>query len=182
MMTEAASSMIFAFALAVLLTYMLLAATLESLGQPLIILAMVPMAIPGVLGALKLTGVSMNIISMMSVVMLVGIVVNTAILMMDYTNVLVRRRGLSVRDALVEACPTKLRPILMSLAAIVMGMLPMAMGVGAVGREFRQPMGVVSIGGLVVSTVMALIFIPALRRLTSRKKAAVSSDSPVEEK
>jgi len=181
-MNEAASSMVFAFALAVLLTYMLLAATLESLTQPLIILATLPMAIPGVLGALKLTGVSMNIISMMSIVMLVGIVVNTAILMMDYTNILVRRRGMSLRDALVEACPTKVRPILMSLAAIVMGMLPMALGVGAVGREFRQPMGVVSIGGLIVSTVMALIFIPTLHYLTSRKKAAVSSDSRAEEK
>ncbi|NIA29383.1 MAG: hypothetical protein GWP06_05645, partial [Actinobacteria bacterium] len=73
-------------------------------------------------------------------------------------------------DALLEACPIKLKPILMASTAIVLGMLPMALGIGAAGREFRQPMGVVSIGGLVVSTVLALVVIPTLYFLTSGKK------------
>ena len=73
-------------------------------------------------------------------------------------------------DALLEACPTKLKPILMSSTAIILGMLPMALGMGAAGREFRQPMGVVSIGGLVISTLLALLVIPTLYYLTHRTR------------
>ena len=102
--------------------------------------------------------------------MLLGIVVNNAILLLDYTNILVRQRGKSVHDALIEACPTKLKPILMSTIAIMLGMLPMALGIGSSGKEFRQPMGIVSIGGLVVSTVLSLIVIPTLYNLITRTK------------
>ena len=144
-----------AFVIAMVLTYMLLAAILESLTQPLLILATVPLALIGVFGGLALTGLSMNLISMLAIVMLIGIVVNNAILLLDYTNQLVRNQGMSVHDALITAGPTKLKPILMSNIAIILGMLPMAMGIGEAGSEMRQPMGVVSIGGLVASTVLA---------------------------
>jgi len=157
-------------ALALVLTYMLLAAILENLVQPLLILGTVPLALIGVFAGLAVSGISMNSISMMAIVMLLGIVVNNAILQLDYTNILVRQRGFSVHDALLEACPTKLKPILMASTAIILGMLPMALGIGAAGREFRQPMGVVSIGGLVVSTILALVVIPTLYYLTSVKK------------
>ncbi len=169
-MKSTIQSMLFTFVLAIVLTYMLLAAILESLTQPLLILGTVPLAMIGVFGGLYITGISMNIISMMAIIMLLGIVVNNAILLLDYTNLLVRQKGYNVHDALVEACPTKLKPILMSSIAIILGMLPMALGMGASGREFRQPMGVVSIGGLLISTVLALIVIPTLYYLTSKQK------------
>lgn len=161
-----------AFIIAVVLTYMLLAAILESLWQPLLILGTIPLALIGVFGALTITGLSMNIISMLAIVMLVGIVVNNAILLMDYTNLLIREKGKNVHDALIEACPTKLKPILMSNIAIILGMMPMALGIGESGTEIRQPMGVVSIGGLVVSTVLSLIVIPVLYNIVSRRVAS----------
>ncbi len=167
-MQKTIKDMLFTFLLAFVLTYMLLAAILESLTQPLLILGTVPLALIGVFAGLFITGISMNSISMMAIIMLLGIVVNNAILQLDYTNILVRKRGMNVHDALLEACPTKLKPILMASTAIILGMLPMALGFGASGREFRQPMGVVAIGGLVVSTVLALIVIPTLYNLTTK--------------
>jgi hydrophobic/amphiphilic exporter-1 (mainly G- bacteria), HAE1 family len=162
------ADMIMAFLIAVILTYMLLAAVLESLGQPL--LGTVPLSIIGVLGSLFITGLSLNIISMLSIVMLVGIVVSNAILMLDYTNVLVRTRGKSVTEALLEACTAKLKPILMANIAIVISLIPMAMGVGASGAELRQPMGVVTIGGILASTALSLYFIPILYQMISGMK------------
>ena len=169
MMEETTLDMLKAFIIALLLTYMLLAATLEDLTQPLIILGTVPMALIGVFVGLYLTGKTMNTISMMSIIMLLGIVVNNAILLLDYTNQLVKQ-GKSVHDALVEACPTKLKPILMSTIAIIFGMMPMALGIGSSGVEIRQPMGIVSIGGLVVSTLLSLLIIPSIYYATSRRK------------
>lgn len=169
MMEETAADMIGTFIIAILLTYMLLAAILESLTQPLMILGTVPLAMIGVFVSLDLAGKTMNIMSMMAIIMLLGIVVNNAILLLDYTNIL-RKKGKGVTEALIEACPTKLKPILMATIAIILGMLPMAMGLGASGREFRQPMGIVSIGGLVVSGVLTLVVIPAIYNLTSRRK------------
>lgn len=169
MMQEAGIDMLRTFIIAFLLTYMLLAAILESLTQPLMILGTVPMALIGVFVALDITGKTMNIISMMAIVMLLGIVVNNAILMLDYTNIL-RREGKGVTEALLEACPTKLKPILMATIAVILGMLPMALGIGAAGKEFRQPMGIVSIGGLIVSAALTLVVIPAIYNLTTRRK------------
>jgi HAE1 family hydrophobic/amphiphilic exporter-1 len=133
------------------------------------IMGTVPMALMGVFVAMDITGSTMNTISMMAIVMLVGIVVNNAILIFDYTNIL-RREGKKVKEALIEACPTKLKPIIMSTIAIILGMIPMALGMGASGREFRQPMGIISIGGLVASTLLTLVVMPALYHLTTRQK------------
>ncbi len=176
MMSETAADMLRTFIIAFVLTYMLLAAILESLTQPLLILGTVPLALIGVFIALIATGQTMNTISMMAIVMLLGIVVNNAILLLDYANIL-RRRGLSVYDALVEACPTKLKPIIMATVAIILGMAPMALGIGEAGVEFRQPMGIVSIGGLVVSGVMTLFVIPALYHLTTKEQKQQTSDA-----
>jgi HAE1 family hydrophobic/amphiphilic exporter-1 len=169
MMQESMIDMMRTFLIAFLLTYMLLAAILESLTQPLMILGTVPMALIGVFVAMDITGKSMNIISMMAVIMLLGIVVNNAILLLDYTNIL-RREGKGVTEALLEACPTKLKPIIMATIAIILGMLPMALGIGAAGKEFRQPMGIISIGGLIVSAILTLVVIPAIYNLTTRRK------------
>ena len=176
LMNEAIVEMATALIMALVLTYMLLAAILEDLKQPLLVLGTFPLALIGVIGAMLLTGTTMNILAMMAVVMLLGIVVNTAILILDYANVLMREKGMSVREALLEACPVKLRPIIMAAVAIILGMLPMAMGLGASGREFRQPMGIVTIGGLVVSTVLTLFVIPALFNLVSKSKKTAAAD------
>jgi HAE1 family hydrophobic/amphiphilic exporter-1 len=161
MMNETISRMGFAFIIAILLTYMLLAGVLEKVGQPLLILSTVPLSLIGVVALFLIGGFSMNMVSMMAVVMLVGMVVNNAILILEYTNQL-RSNGMGVRSALLEACPTKLQPILMANIATILGMLPMAMGIGSSGAEMRQPMGLVSIGGLIAATFLTLFVIPAI--------------------
>lgn len=170
MMNETIADMGRTFLIALILTYMLLAAILESFTQPLIILGSVPLAFIGVFGGLFLAGVSMNSISMMAIVMLLGIVVNNAILQLDYTNQLIRDENKGVTEALLEACPARLRPILMATIAIILGMMPMALGMGASGKEVRQAMGVVSIGGLIASTALALIVIPVVANLLMKRK------------
>jgi len=171
MMNDMIADMLFAFVLAILLTYMLLAAILESFLQPFFILLTIPLAMIGVFASLFHTNISFGITSLMALIMLIGIVVNNAILMLDYTNQLVRDEGRPVKEALIQACPTKLKPILMSTIAIILGMLPMALGIGDAGKEMRMPLGVVSIGGLIVSTVLTLFVIPAFYYITSRKKS-----------
>ena len=173
MMNEMVADMSFAFLLAMLLTFLLLSAILESFIQPIFILLTVPLAIIGVLASLYFTGISFAITSLMAIIMLIGIVVNNAILMLDYTNQLVRERGVGVKDALIEACPTKLKPIFMSTLAIILGMMPLAIGFGSSGVEMRQPLGVVSIGGLVVSTMLTLFVIPAFYYIFEDRKKKV---------
>ena len=169
-MNDAIVDMATALLIAIVLTYMLLAAILENLTQPLLVLGTFPLALVGVLGALLMTGITMNVISMMSIVMLLGIVVNNAILILDYANELVKNSGMDIRRALLEAAPVKLRAILMSSSAIILGMVPMALGMGASGREIRESMGIVTIGGLLVSTVLTLFVIPALYNLVARSQ------------
>ncbi len=178
MMEETTADMLNTFILAMILTYMLLAAILEDLLQPLMILGTVPLALIGVFFSLFITGKTMNMMSMMAIIMLLGIVVNNAILLLDYTNIL-RKKGKTVKEALIEACPTKLKPILMATVAIIFGMLPMALGIGSAGVEFRQPMGIVSIGGLIVSTFLTLLVIPSIYYLTVRDKKKVPAESRV---
>ncbi len=167
-MQSTISEMLKAGILAIVLTYMLLAAILESFIQPLYILATLPLALIGVVWSLLLTGLGFDIVTMMAMIMLIGIVVNAAILLLDYTNQL-KREGASPKEALLEACPTKLRPVMMSAIAIMLGMLPMALGIGDAGGEMRMGMGVVSIGGILVATFLTLFVIPAIYYLLSHR-------------
>ncbi len=169
MMKETVREFGFVFLLAIVLTYMLLAAMLEKFGQPILILSTIPLSLIGVVAAFLLTGGSMNIIAMLAIVMLVGLVVNNAILIMDYANQL-QAEGKSVRDSLLEAAPTKLKPILMANIATMLGMLPMALGIGSWGAEMRMPMGIVSIGGLAAATFLSLFVIPALENLVASRR------------
>lgn len=169
MMEENNIAMGEAFMLAIMLTYMLLAAILESFTKPILILITLPLAMIGVILALYFTGQTLNLVSMMGIIMLIGIVVNAAILLMDYTQQL-RQNGRDTKTALIEACPTKLKPITMSAAAIMLGMLPMALGIGSSGAEMRQSLGIVSIGGLLISTLLTLLVIPAFYFLTTKSK------------
>lgn len=173
MMNDMIQDMIFAFFLAVLLTYMLLAAILESFWQPIIIMTTVVLGLVGVILSLFITNTAFSITSLMSIIMLIGIVVNNAILILDYTNQLRREQGYMPKDALMEACPVKLKPQLMTSIAIILGMLPLAMGIGDAGKEIRMPLGIVAIGGLIASTILTLFVIPAIYYLTSKAKSVV---------
>ena len=167
MMQENNREMGQAFLLAILLTYMLLAAILESFTKPFMILLTLPLAMIGVFLALYITGQMFNMVSMMAVIMLIGIVVNAAILILDYTRQ-EREQGVSTIDALCEAGRVKLKPIVMSSVAIMLGMLPMALGIGASGAAMRQALGIVSIGGILIATGLTLFVIPALFFLTTK--------------
>jgi len=169
MMEENNLAMGKAFLIAFLLTYMLLAAILESFTKPILILMTMPLALIGVIIILYVTHLNLGMMVMMGIIMLLGIVVNAAILIMDYTQQL-REQGKTTREALLEASPTKLKPIMMSAVAIIFGMLPMALGIGDAGAEMRQPLGIVSIGGIIVSTLMTLYVIPAMYLITTKRK------------
>ncbi len=166
---EAFSSIFTALILAIILIYIVMAAILESFIHPLTVMITLPLALIGVSMALFLSGMTINIFSLMSVVMLVGIVVNNAILMLDYTAQ-VRARGGNVREALLEACPVRLRPIIMANLAIAVGMVPQA--IGGSGLEFRAPMAIVQIGGVLVSAFFTLFIIPTAYTVMDRFTAA----------
>ncbi len=146
--------------LAILLIYMLLVAQFESLLHPLIIMMAVPLSLAGVVLALVITHRSFGLTAFIGVLMLVGIVVKNAILVVEFTNQL-RRRGLGAREALLEAAPLRLRPILMTTLATIGGMTPLAIGL-EVGSSTQAPLGTVVIGGLLCSTLLSLVVIPTL--------------------
>ena len=141
-----------------LLVYMLLASLYDNLLYPMIIQLAQPQAIVGALLALVLCDMSLNIVGMIGLICLVGLVGKNAILLVDYTNTL-RARGRTRHDALVEAGPARLRPIMMTTIALVLGTLPVALALGR-GSEFRQTIGVAIIGGISLSTVLTLVVIP----------------------
>jgi HAE1 family hydrophobic/amphiphilic exporter-1 len=149
-----------ALLLSVLLMYMLMVALYESLLSPFIIMLSLPLAIVGAIVGLWLTGNTLNMMSMIGMIMLMGLVGKNAILLVDYTNTL-RREGMERDAALLQAGPTRLRPILMTTTAMVVAMAPIAAKLGE-GSEFRAPMAVVVIGGLISSTLLTLVFIPAV--------------------
>jgi HAE1 family hydrophobic/amphiphilic exporter-1 len=147
-----------AMLLAILLVYMLMGALFESFLTPFVIMFSLPQAMVGALLALLVTGNIMSIVAMIGIIMLVGLVTKNAILLVDYTNTL-RERGRNRHDALLEAGPTRLRPILMTTLAMIGGMTPTALAMNE-GSEWRSPMAIAVIGGLVLSTMLTLIVIP----------------------
>ncbi len=157
------SGMGIAVLLAIALIYMLLASQFESLIHPLTILLSVPLAGCGVVLGLFLTNRSFSLTAFIGVLMLVGIVVKNGILLVDYTNTL-RRRGMKREEALLTAGPTRLRPILMTASAAVLGMLPLALALGK-GGEIQAPMATAVIGGLMTSTVLTLFVVPVVYSL-----------------
>ena len=150
--------------LAVILVYAVMASQYESLRDPFIIMFSVPLAAIGVVLALKLTGTTFSLQAYIGVIMLAGIVVSNAILLVDYTNILRRRDGLPIREAVELAGRTRLRPILMTTLTTVLGLVPMSLAIGD-GAELQAPLGRVVIGGLVASTMITLVFVPTLYTL-----------------
>ena len=162
-MVDSFASMRLAIILAVVLTYLVMAAQFESLLHPLIILAAVPFGLVGVVLTLALFAVPVSAIALIGVIMMAGIVVNNAIVLVDYINRL-RRGGLEPGAAIHRAAVTRLRPILMTTATTVLGLVPLALRLGQ-GWELRQPLAVTVIGGLLFSTLITLVLIPTLYSL-----------------
>lgn len=149
----------FVFLLAFLLLYMVLASQFNSFIQPFIIMLAQPLAIIGGLIALLISGDTLNMFSMIGLVLLIGLVAKNSILLVDLTNQL-REQGASVNDALKEACPIRLRPVVMTSLTIILALLPAALGLGA-GSETNKPLSVAIIGGMVSSTLLTLVVVPA---------------------
>jgi hydrophobic/amphiphilic exporter-1 (mainly G- bacteria), HAE1 family len=159
-------SMRLAILLAVFMVYLVMASQFESLLHPLVILFSVPFSVVGAVLALWATGTTVSIVVLIGAILLAGIVVNNAIILVDYTNKL-RREGRSKLEALKAAGRVRLRPILMTTSTTVLGLLPMALGLGE-GSELRAPMAITVVGGLITSTVLTLLLIPVVYRVLDR--------------
>lgn len=149
----------------IILVYSVMAAEFESFRSPFIIMFSIPFALTGMFISLLITGQTINMMSMIGAIMLIGIVVKNGIVLVDYIN-LNRERGMSIVTSIVSGGKSRLRPVLMTTATTVLGMLPMALGIGE-GSELWQPMGIVIVGGLLVSTLVTLVLIPTLYGLFS---------------
>jgi HAE1 family hydrophobic/amphiphilic exporter-1 len=173
---KAARELSLSFILALILVYMVLASLYESLIDPLIVMFSVPLAAIGVILMLFLSHTTINVQSSIGCIMLGGIVVNNAILLVDHTNLLVKRDGMAVHDAIQEAGKRRLRPILMTASTTILALVPMAIGIGE-GGEAQAPMARAVIGGLLSSSVITLILVPTLYASfkTSRQKKSVQS-------
>jgi multidrug efflux pump len=157
---ETSNQLLYVFGLALVLIYLVLAAQFESFRDPFTILITVPLALTGALAFLWVFGQSLNIFSQIGIVMLVGLVAKNGILIVEFANQR-RAAGLNIEDAITEAAAVRFRPILMTAFSTILGVLPIALAVGA-GAESRIPMGLVVIGGLIVGTFLSLYIIPAM--------------------
>ncbi len=189
-MIDSFKAMLLALGLAVVLVYMILAAQFDSLVQPITIMISLPLSVVGAFGGIYLAGMTLNIFSFIGLIMLMGLVTKTAILLVDFTNG-EREKGAIITDALVKAGRIRLRPIVMTAAATIFGMVPVALALGE-GGETRAPMAVIVIGGMITSTVLTLVVVPVsyllFDRLTtgrsmrwiSRKFFGIDPNQPVE--
>ena len=165
------------FGLALLFIFLVLAAQFESFVDPFIILLSVPLALVGALGAMQLTGGTMNVFSQIGLVTLVGLITKHGILIVEFSNQL-RRQGLATRDAVIQASSLRLRPILMTTAAMVLGALPLALATGA-GAESRQQIGWVIVGGMSVGTMLTIFVVPTVYLWFSRAEVPGEIATPV---
>ena len=173
---ESGNALIFAYALAILIVYLVLAAQFESFVHPITILVAVALSFTGALVALKLTGTTLNIYSKIGLVMLVGLVTKNSILIVEFSNQL-REQGRELVEASVEAARTRFRPILMTALATMVGILPIALGRGA-GGEARAPLGITVVGGMFFSTVLTFFVVPATYVVIERLRLRLSSRGP----
>ena len=161
-MVRSFASMKFALTLAIFLVYLVMASQFESLLHPLVIMFTIPLGLIGSVLALLVTGQTISVVVLIGLIMLAGIVVNNAIVLVDYINQLRRRdNGLPKIEAVLEAGRLRFRPILMTTATTILALLPMALGLGE-GAEIRAPMAITVIGGLLVSTILTLVVIPVV--------------------
>ncbi|MEI6437630.1 MAG: efflux RND transporter permease subunit [Candidatus Omnitrophota bacterium] len=176
---ESSNGMGMVFVLGILVAYMVIGSQYNSFLQPFIVLLALPFSISGAFLALKIGNQSLNLYSMIGIILLMGIVKKNSILLVDFTNQ-VRGQGKKVHEALLTACPIRLRPILMTSLATIAAAIPPAVAVGA-GAEARAPMAIAVIGGVAVSTFFTLFVVPCVYRLTVRDSWAVKNISDVQE-
>jgi HAE1 family hydrophobic/amphiphilic exporter-1 len=183
---KAQGALLVTLLLAVLLVYMVMAAQFENLWDPFVVMFSIPMASIGVVLTLFVTGTTFNIQSYIGMVMLAGIVVNNAIVLVDYTNLMRRKKELPLVEAVIESGRRRLRPILMTTATTVLGLVPLAIGLGE-GSEVQAPMARVVVGGLATSTLITLILVPVvytslaewqLRRAERKQERQVAGAEP----
>jgi multidrug efflux pump len=181
---ESGSSLYFAFLLALVVVFMVLASQFESLVHPFTVLLAVPLAVTGALLTLWLAGSTINLYSQIGMILLIGLVTKNSILLVEYTNQL-KERGLATVEAVREAGRIRLRPILMTSVATVMGAVPVALGLGA-GSSSRRPLGYAIVGGVLLSTLLTLFLVPvvylvfdALRQRVRTSRAALTAGKPV---
>lgn len=155
--------------LAIVFIYLIMVAQFQSLKSPFIVMFTIPLAFTGGLFALFISGSEISLIAMLGFLMLAGIVVNNGIVFIDYANGLRKEKGLKVRDALIETGRTRIKPILMTALTTILGLSTMALGIGQ-GAEMLQPLGIVTIGGLVYSTILTLYLVPALYMMMNKDK------------
>jgi HAE1 family hydrophobic/amphiphilic exporter-1 len=155
-----------ALLLALALVYIVLASQFNSFLQPLIVMTAQPLAVVGGLFALWITGTTLNMISMIGLILLMGLVAKNSILLVDLTNQL-RAQGRAVEEALSEACPIRLRPVLMTSLTVILALAPAALGLGA-GADTNGPMAIAVIGGMVSSTLLTLVVVPAVYSLVEQ--------------
>ena len=173
-MQQSFRSLLLAFALAVFLVYLVMASQFESLLHPFVILFTIPMGLIGAIWGLLLTGTTINAVAFIGLILLAGIVVNNAIVLVDAINQ-ARERGSERTAAILLAGRTRLRPILITTVSTILGLVPMALGVGE-GAEIRRPMAITVIGGMLVATFLTLVVIPVLYSLLDRKRLRAVSD------
>jgi multidrug efflux pump len=170
---ESSSSLVYAFMLALILIYLVLAAQFESFRDPFIIMFTVPLAVAGALFSLWYFAQTINIFSQIGQIMLIGLVTKNGILIVEFANQR-KAQGLSLLEAIQDAAVARLRPILMTSLSTILGTLPIALALGA-GAESRMSMGIAVIGGLIFAGILTLFVIPAMYSFFSRKEAAVSN-------
>jgi HAE1 family hydrophobic/amphiphilic exporter-1 len=167
---KAFRELLLSIALALVLVYMVMACQFESLRDPFVVMFSVPLAAIGVILVLFLTGTTFSIQSYIGCIMLAGIVVNNAILLVDHTNLLRRRDGLPLREAIEEAGRRRLRPILMTALTTILALLPLALALGE-GSESQAPLARAVVGGLASASLITLVFVPVVYSIFERKLA-----------
>src|SRR5690606_31408510 len=178
-LSESSSNTSFAFLLALVLIYLILAAQFESFIDPLTIMFTVPLAIAGAILALSIFGQTINIFSQIGMIMLIGLVTKNGILIVEFANQK-REEGLSRMQAVVEASRLRLRPILMTSLAMALGSLPLALSIGAASAS-RQPLGIVIVGGIMFSLILTLFVIPAMYSYLSRQPQHVKFEQEIKQ-
>jgi multidrug efflux pump len=175
---DSSSSLLFAFLLALLIIYLVLAAQFESFRDPFIIILTVPLSLAGALYSLHVTGQTLNVFSQIGIIMLIGIVTKNGILIVEFANQQ-REAGMAKMEAVLEASISRFRPILMTSLSTIFGILPIALSLGAAGSS-RKSLGIAVVGGLIVAGFLTLFVVPAVYAIFSKKHREVVDEELIE--
>ena len=175
---DAMRQMVLMLIVGLILVYLIMVAQFQSLRSPFIVLFTIPLAFTGGMLALLICGQDVSVVSMMGFVMLMGVVVNNAIVLVDCINRF-RLEGMEMDEAIINAGAVRMRPVLMTAVTTILGLLPLAIGIGT-GAEMVQPVAIVCIGGLLYATLMTLVIIPVMYRIFAKKHMENVKDEELE--